>query len=222
MAESIFLRVRRVLSGSVEDAVDGLERQGGAGVMREALREVDRAMDEARSTKQAATARRLLAERQRRMIAEQNDKLTEKARFALAEDREDLAEMAVQRQLSLEAESARLEEVVAEAAVEEGKLDECLAALEARQTRMREDLEAFELAQRDAASAGGKPCAAVGGGVEKRMENAEAAFDRAMDGAGGTTVRSDGESLRSIAEIDTMQRSATVKERLDALKARAA
>ncbi|HKG83144.1 MAG TPA: hypothetical protein VKB16_08320 [Beijerinckiaceae bacterium] len=59
MAESIFLRVRRLISGSIEDSVDAMERAGGTSVMREAIREVDRAIDEVRSEHEAATARRL-------------------------------------------------------------------------------------------------------------------------------------------------------------------
>ena len=38
MAESIFIRVRRVISASIEDAVDARERAGGSSVMREAIR----------------------------------------------------------------------------------------------------------------------------------------------------------------------------------------
>ena len=59
MAESIFMRVRRLISASVEDAVDAMERAGGPSVMREAIREVDRAIDEVRAEQEAASARRL-------------------------------------------------------------------------------------------------------------------------------------------------------------------
>src|SRR3954470_878757 len=70
MAESIFLRVRRLISGSIEDSVDAMERAGGTSVMREAIREVDRAIDEVRSEHEAATARRLQAVRQERLTRE--------------------------------------------------------------------------------------------------------------------------------------------------------
>src|SRR5215210_8711063 len=66
VAESIFARVRRIISGSVEDAVDAMERTGGPSVMREAIREVDRAIDDARAEHAAAAARRLQAMRQQR------------------------------------------------------------------------------------------------------------------------------------------------------------
>jgi len=38
MAESIFARVSRLLSATVEDAVDRMEQAGGDAVMREAIR----------------------------------------------------------------------------------------------------------------------------------------------------------------------------------------
>jgi phage shock protein A len=91
MVESIFARVRRVISASIEDVVDAMERAGGASVMREALREVDRAIDEVRAEQEAATARRLQAMRQQRMFRDQLTALEEKARFAIAQNRDDLA-----------------------------------------------------------------------------------------------------------------------------------
>src|SRR5437868_11536529 len=46
MAESIFTRVSRLLSATVEDTVDRMEQAGGDTVMREAIREADRAIDQ--------------------------------------------------------------------------------------------------------------------------------------------------------------------------------
>ncbi|MBA1879007.1 hypothetical protein HLX94_24455, partial [Escherichia coli] len=57
MAESVFLRVRRLLSAKVEDSVDAMERANSDGTMREAIREVDRAMDEVRRDREAAMTR---------------------------------------------------------------------------------------------------------------------------------------------------------------------
>src|SRR5829696_2234023 len=70
VAESIFSRVRRIISGSVEDAVDAMERAGGTSVMREAIREVDRAIDDVRAEHATAAARRLQAMRQQRLFRE--------------------------------------------------------------------------------------------------------------------------------------------------------
>src|SRR3712207_696705 len=91
MAEPIYLRVRRILSASIEEAVDRMERAGGATVMSEAVREVDRALDEVRGEQEAATARKLQAQRQQRMLRDRAKALGDKARFALEAGREDLA-----------------------------------------------------------------------------------------------------------------------------------
>jgi phage shock protein A len=60
MAESIFARVSRLLSATVEDTVDRMEQAGGDAVMREA----DRAIDQVKAELQSTMARRLQAARQ--------------------------------------------------------------------------------------------------------------------------------------------------------------
>src|SRR5918994_63247 len=138
MAESIFMRVRRLISASIEDAVDAMERAGGPSVMREAIREVDRAIDEVRAEQEAATARRLQAVRQQRMFRDKLAALDDQARFAMAEKREDLGEAAVSRQIDFEAQAGRLEAVQVEAASEASRLEECLVALNTRKAQMEE------------------------------------------------------------------------------------
>ena len=219
MAESLFVRVRRVISASIEDAVDAMERAGGTSVMREAIREVDRAIDEVRAEQEAATVRRLQAMRQQRMFRGQLAALDEKARFALAGNRDDLAEAALSRQLDFEAQADRLDAVQAEAASEAERLEACLAALTTRRSQMEEALAAFETAQRDA-SLGGNGPARPGRRTERRVERAEEAFDRAMAGAGGVaaTSRADAQTAAKVAEIATMQKSAAIAQRMAALR----
>jgi phage shock protein A len=218
MAESVFLRVRRLLSAKVEDSVDAMERANSDGTMREAIREVDRAMDEVRRDREAAMTRRLQATRQQTMIAEKLEKLTEQARFALGEGREDLAEGALTRQVDLEAQVERLERLKDVSREEEEKLDESLTALQARKAEMEEALAAFMIARQDAAM-GGDSGLENKHEIETRIRNAEAAFDRAMTGAGGVGfTRGDAKAINSVAEIETLQKGSTVADRLAALK----
>lgn len=218
MAESVFLRVRRLLSAQIEDSVDGLERANSDGTMREAVREVDRAIDEVRSDQESAMARRLQAARQQEMIRKKVEELTGKAKFALQEGREDLAEGALSRQVDLESQLAKLEQVQMLARDEESKLEDSLAALRARKTQMEEALAAFSVAKTEA-SMGGDGGFTNKRDVERKVERAEAAFDRAMTGAGGTGFsRGDAEAINRVAEIDTLHKSATVAQRLAALK----
>jgi phage shock protein A len=218
MAESIFSRVSRLLSARVEDTVDRMEQAGGDAVMREAVREVDRAIDDVKADQEAAMARRLQSVRQQKMLRERVDQLGEKAKFALAEGREDLAEAAVSRQIDFEQEFAKLEHVATLASEEEARLEDSLAALKTRKQQMEESLSAFVVSQREA-SMGGDGAFHNERSVEKQVTRAEAAFDRAMTGAGGVGFsRADADTINRVAEIDTMHKSSVIAERLAALK----
>lgn len=222
MAESIFNRISRILSATVEDSIDRLEKAGGEAVMREAIREADRALDQVKAELEAAVSRRLLAARQRAMLAERVEALTEKAGFAIDAGRDDLAEAALSRQIDFEAEGEKLGEAQARAREEEVRLGEGFAALKARKTQMEETLAAYVSARREA-SLGGDGSARPGRSAERAVDAAERAFDRAMSGAGGLGLpRVDADTINRVAEIDALQKSAAVAARLAALKARKA
>ena len=67
MAESIFARVSRLLSAAVEDCGRPIEQAGGEAVMREAIREADRAIDQVKAELEATMTRRLQAARQQQL-----------------------------------------------------------------------------------------------------------------------------------------------------------
>lgn len=218
MSESVFLRVRRLLSARIEDSVDAMECANSDSTMREAIRQVDRVIDEVRGDQEKAMTRRLTAARQQEMLRKKVGELTAKAKFALEEGREDLAEGALSRQVDLEGQTGQLEQVQALAREEEAKLEESLAALRARKTQMEEALAAFSIARTEA-SMGGDGGFSNTRKNERKVEQAENAFDRAMTGAGGTGfTRGDAESINRVAEIDKLHKGTTVAQRLATLK----
>lgn len=222
MAESIFARVSRIISATVEDSVDRMEQAGGDSVMREAIREADRAIDQVKAQHEATVARRLQAARQQRMLSERVGDLTGKASFALAEGREDLAEAALSRQVDFEAQGRGLDEVQAQARAEEARLEDGLAALKTRKAQMEDALSAYVTSRREAALGGDGPSRPERS-MEKKVDAAEQAFDRAMTGAGGVSfTRADAQTINRVAEIDGLQKSALVADRLAALKAQKA
>ena len=219
MAESIFARVSRLLSATVEDAVDRMEQAGGDAVMREAIREADRAIDQVKAELESTMARRLQAARHQKMLAERAEELTTKAKFSLDQGREDLAEAALSRQIDFEAQAKELETVQQQARREEQRLEDGLAALSARKRQMEDVLQAYLVSRREAAHGGDGP-SRPDRSAEKKVDAAEQAFDRAMAGAGGVGfARADADTINRVAEIDGMQKSATIAERLAALKA---
>lgn len=106
-----------------------------------------------------------------------------------------------------------------EAGEEARRLEECLAALIARTSRMEEELSAFEAAHREA-SQGGGGAVRPNRRTERKVERTEEALDRAMTGAGGASriSRTDAQAAK-VAEIDAMQKSALVAQRMAALRA---
>jgi phage shock protein A len=222
MAESIFARVSRLLSATAEDAVDRMEQAGGDAVMREAIREADRAIDQVKAELESTMARRLQAARQQKMLAERAEELTAKARFALAEGREDLAEAALSRQVDFEAQANKLDAVQLQVREEEQRMEDGLAALGARKRQMEDALQAYLISRREAALGGDGPTR-PGRSAEKKLDAAEQAFDRAMTGAGGVGfARAEADTINRVAEIEGMQKSVTVADRLAALKAQQA
>jgi len=203
----------------MEDTVDRMEKAGGDAVMREAIREADRAIDEVKAELEATMARRLQAARQQKMFTERAEQLTAKAKFAISQGRDDLAEAALSRQVDFELQTKKLEAVQQQAREEEQRFEGCVTALNARKRQMEDALEAYLMSRREAALGGDGPTR-PSRSAEKRVDAAEQAFDRAMAGIGGVGfARADADTINRVAEIDGMQKSATIAERLAALKA---
>lgn len=212
MAESFLSRARRVISAGVETAVDAAERASGESLMREAIREVERAADKLRKQSAEAEAKRLHASQQQRDIADQLKTLGEQARFALEKGRDDLAKAVVARQIELEAETARLVSVQAEAAKEKNRLEADAVALDERKAAMDQDYAAVIAARRAAEVPGHKQ-------PTHKVERAEAAFERATANAGaGNGLSANADTARKLAEIEAAQKEAAVEERLAALR----
>ncbi|MET1111232.1 MAG: PspA/IM30 family protein [Allosphingosinicella sp.] len=218
MAESIFVRVQRVVTGGVGSALDAAERLGGTSVMRQAIRDMDSAIDRARAESDGARSKRLQAAHRLQECRKQLTTLQEQARFALGKDRMDLAEAAIARQLDVEAQVAALTKAEAEAAAAERRLDESAAELKLRRGQMVEELRGFEAAQR-AASDGGEAPGSPDARLQRRAERAQEAFERAMESAGGLNgARATPEAAAKVAELEALQKEAAIAERLAALR----
>lgn len=219
MVESIFVRVQRVLSSNVAVVVDAAERASGTSLMRDAIRQVEKAEDEARAELQEARRRRTQADLQKALLQDRIATLEEQARFAMSKERPDLAEAAIARQIDHEAQVKQLARTEAEAAEEERRLVECLSQLKLRKAQMETELSTFRTASGEAAAASGvAPTAAER--AERRAERAETQFERAMAAAGAASPGLlDPKDAAKLAEVDALRREAAVAERLAAIRA---
>jgi phage shock protein A len=219
MSDSIFVRVQRVVSGGVGSAIDAAERLSGTSVMRQAIREMDSAIEKARTDGDCARAKRLQAAHRLEECRKQLATLKDQARFALGKERLDLAEAAIARQLDVETRIAALTKAETEAAAAERRLNESAAELKLRRGQMYEELRGFEAAQR-AGSIGDDSPGSLDQRLQRQAERAQEAFERAMDAAGGVSGgRASPEEAAKVAELEALQKEAAIAERLAALRA---
>lgn len=222
MSESIFVRVQRVIATGAHGGLDAVERMSGASLMRQALREVDRAAEDLRTEAEVAKASKARAAAQQQQIRERLATLDEQARFTLSKGREDLAEAVVARQIELEEQARQLQAAEVQAEKDIARFAEALEAVGARRSQMQKELAAFEAAQNDAAALSAAAAASPEQRSERRIARAEAAFERAMNAAGVAVGLAAPDKAAQLAEVDALQKEAAIAERLEALKAKAA
>lgn len=218
MVEGILIRVKRIVTGGVADLVEAMETSQSERVMREAVREVERTIDEARAEAGRVASKRIFASRQVAMTRGKVSELTDKARLALGEGRADIAEALVARQIDLEAQIPVIEAAETDARAEETELLQCLSALQGRKREMEADLEAVvasrRMADREGRSGAGRETA------PRNAEKASAAFNRVAKNASGVAgvAAADHEIAAKLAEFDVALRKRQIAERLAALQ----
>ncbi len=221
MTENIVARVARLVSGGVNDLVDAVENASPETVMKEAIREVDSAIDQVRDELGKLLANKHLANTRLMETSTKHEELGERIRLAVDEGREDLAEAAVSRQLDLEAQIPVLEAAIKDSAAEEVKLEGYIAALRARKREMEEEMASF--LKRDDVT--GEPVQATGASAasqaERKTEKAEGAFNRVIQSSTGIASISqpDRHSAAQLAELEKLSRENRIRERLAVVKA---
>jgi phage shock protein A len=224
MKEAIATRVGRLIAGSVNALIDAVENAAPDMVMEQALREIDGATDEVRVELGKVVATRHLATKR---LAEENRKhedLADQIELAVGQGREELAEAAISRQFDIEAQLPVLEASIADAMNQQKELEGYIAALGARRREMETELNQFRAAQKQAAAqaATAGTGAPAGGGAARKVGQAENAFNRVMNRAGGVPGSSGmGADAAKLAELEELSRKNRIQERLAEVKAKA-
>lgn len=216
MGGSIFARVQRVVSAGLDSAVSSVERASSTGLMREAMRDADRAIDRLVVERETAQARGRNAEGRLKSLREEHGALDEQARFALARQRPDLAKATIARQVDLEEQIAALDAVRRQAVVDEERLERAVEELTRRRQQMREELVAFRKGQ-SAAVAVADTNAPIEDRMARKVAQAETRFGRVLEEAGGASGRGAVDTCVPSPEIAALKREAIIADRLAAL-----
>jgi phage shock protein A len=225
MKENIAGRVSRIISGSINALIDAVENAAPETVMEEAIREIDGAIDEVRAELGRVIASKHLANTRLMEENRKHEELTEKIELAVQEEREELAEAAISKQMDIEVQIPVLESAIADGIAQEQELEGYISALQAKKREMQEELKSFRSSQAaaGAAEAAQGGAASSSGGVETKVAKAQAAFGRVMENSTGVPSgadASDSAQAAKLAELEDLARQNRIKERLAAIKAK--
>ena len=211
MNENITNRVSRLISGSINALVDAAENISPEIVMQESIREIDSAISEVRhELGKVVVAQHNIQER---IESEQKKfkELSEQIQVALQEEREDLAEAAISKQMDIEAQLPILEKSLENNTKQIKELESYITALQAKNREMSDELRNFKERKKTTQTS-----TASNSDVKQNVSKSEAAFNRAM---GINSSFSSNTDEAKLAQLEELTRKNRIQERLNVIKA---
>ena len=222
MTDTIASRVTRVVSGSVHALLDAVENAAPEAVMAQAIREIDRVIDDVRVELGRVEASKHLATSQLNKLNTDHEQLAGEIETALGQGRDDLARAGLEKQLNIEDQVPVLQKSLADQSDAGKELEGYITALIAKKREMEQALRDYLAAR--ASQLGGRGSAAGPGRSSgkngDRVANAGAAFDRVLakqTGLSGLTSTASGDAAK-LRELQDLQRANRIEERLAQLK----
>ena len=219
MADTIAVRVTRIVSGSVHALLDAVEDAAPEATMGQAIREVDQVIDEVRTELGRVEAAKHLVTTQLNKLNTESEHLAGQIELAMGQNRDDLVRTGLEKQINIEDQVPVLQKSLADQQDKGKELEGYITALLAKKREMEQALQEF-IASRAGASS---PRAQTGakGSPQARVDNAGSAFDRVMarqTGVAGLTGSGTADAAK-LKELQDLQRSHRIEERLAKLKA---
>lgn len=216
--ENVLTQIGRVIAGMTRAAVDAAENANPEAILTQSIREIDAAADEVRGELGKALAEKQRLEMRRKELERERLDLDEKIRLAVAQNRDELAEAGISRQMDIEAQTNVLSRLLDDCNERVSQLNSTLDAVNASRREGEARLAEFRASRRAAAvDADGRPV--VGGdavaGATRKVERAQAAAER-VTGVPAGQSRTD---QKAIDDLNEMVRRHAVQERLARLKA---
>jgi phage shock protein A len=222
MTDTIANRVTRVVSGSVHALLDAVENVAPEATMAQAVREVDRVIDDVRAELGRVEASKHLATTQLNKLNTDHEQLAAQIEAAIAQGREDLARAGLEKQLNIEDQVPVLQKSLADQRDNGKELEGYIAALLAKKREMEQALRDYVATRASRTAGQGSTAGPATGRVksEDRVANAGAVFDRVLarqTGLSGLTSAATGDAAK-LRELQDLQRANRIEERLAQLK----
>jgi phage shock protein A len=144
MSETLVVRVKRLLSGSVNGLAGNRQAAAAETAMREAIREIACTIDDLHDALANAIVARHRAYRSIALSRTKINELVGMASVAVNQNRDDLAEAAIARQIDIEAQIPVLQDTLKEASGRQLELEGYIAALAGRKRELEQEVAALQ------------------------------------------------------------------------------
>lgn len=224
MNDSISSRIRRIITGTAHSIVTTIEGLAPEHILSQAIDEVDHAIDEVRAELGKVVAQKHHVTKTMTRLNNEHNALEDQIQTALANEREDLVEVALGRQVDIEDQLPALEDQLGQLSGQEKSLNQAITGLIAKRSEMEDEL--FHYKRNQAAqptSVDGTPVPGSGrvGDALSLADRADRAFSRVMGDATGVrrdTLRSKRGEAGKLVELAHLNRRTRIEAKLKALK----
>ncbi|WP_038035587.1 PspA/IM30 family protein [Thermopetrobacter sp. TC1] len=229
MPESIIKRVKRLISASINDVMDSIEKSNGLALMRQTIREIDDAIREIDERLGNIGAELVRMENMMKWLKSKHEEKVKKLELALRKNREDLAEMVIGEQMQIEEEQAHLKKSMQRLMDEAKELQELRHRAVSYRHDLAERYQAWKAAHPEVASEVTDEIAPN----ETLSPFNEAAFEKIVRTAEETFLRATGQQFKPDAEkipervahmqeLDQLAREEEIRRRLEEARQRLA
>jgi phage shock protein A len=219
MADTLAVRVTRIMAGSAHAFLDAVEDMAPEAMMRQAIRELEQVLAEVRVDLGKVEAGKHLVVSQMTKLNDENELLSAQIETALSQGKEDLARAGVERQTLIEDQTPVLQRSLAEQNDRASELEGYITGLLAKRREMEEVLKEYVASQAKVTSVS---TAAGKGSKDSKVESAQSAFDRVLSrqtGVSGLVGAATGDAMK-LRDLQETARRQRVDEKLAALKAK--
>lgn len=212
MNEGIFSRIGRLVTASANSLVDSMEDAAPEVAMEGAIAEMEQAVDDLRLELGKLEAAKHLTAKQYQQASAEHDQLSESLAAALNASRDDLAEVAIARQMDIEAQLPVLQRLLAEKSDQLTETQGYIDALLAKRREMLDALTEFRAAQKSSGqSVSGQPQSAT---AQQSAEHSERAFNKILSRQTGVHQHGADKDHQKLAELESLARKSAIAQRL--------
>lgn len=220
MTKPLMARVSAVVSASLTSLVEHMEDAAPERAMKSAIREIEGLEVEIRAELIKLKAQTATSRQQIKITKDKIVDLSERAKLALDEGRQDLAEVAMGRVVDLEAQLPSLQQVQTAAETKEADYTAQLAALSGRKADMERDLETYLRSRKEVDADNLKTKCDRAHARVQRADDAVDTFKRVFSNASGVARADepDSETRAKLGELEALVRTKKIEERLQAIR----